>query len=308
MQELGEVFIESLPEHISMLKIPGRWVAEDAHWESVLARIDRVEEIQHAMHQVLCDAITQEAQTHAEGAFHALLEKQKSDSSFPYFFNGWNETHKTTSLVSAKIIMRLAADALYISQDDQSGYHRILTHMHEVTKDDFGLGQKWHDGMYKYMAAAFGAPAWMHDQYKISDCDEFSNFLYDVGVSKHKSVMSSHEHRQSIIDAMMVSVASELWNGREYNFLAQFIEEKLLSFNPSFSSSPKDLRNAKAYVVGHSGEVENRHGLHALAAVQAFCRIAGVGFDIERLKNIMLDYNKKVGTAFSALHHVLLTK
>ncbi len=69
-------------------------------------------------------------------------------------------------------------------------YHNVLAHMHEVTKDDFGLGQKEHDGMYKYMTAAFGAAAWVDDQYKVTACNEFSDFLYDVGVSKHKSELS----------------------------------------------------------------------------------------------------------------------
>lgn len=308
MQELGEVFIEALPRHISMLKIPGRWVTEAARQEPVPARIERVEEIQDAMHEVLCDAITQKAQNYAEGAFYALLEKERADPGFLYFFNGWNETHKTTSLVSGKIIMRLAADALHISQAEQSDYCRILAHMHEVTKDDFGLGQKGHDGMYKYMTAAFGVTAWVDDQYKISDCDDFSSFLYETGVSQHKSAITSLEYRQSMIDAMMVSVASELWNGREYNFLAQFIEEKLLSLNPSFSSDLKELRNAKAYVIGHSGEVENRHGLHALAAAQAFCCIEGMTFDTARLKGTMLDYNERVGKAFSALRDILIAE
>ncbi|VDR26266.1 Uncharacterised protein [Raoultella terrigena] len=103
----------------------------------------------------------------------------------------------------------------------------------------------------------------------------------------------------------MVSVASELWNGREYNFLAQFIEGKLLSFNASLNEDTKTLRNAKGYVMGHAGEVENRHGLHALAALQAFGRIAGLSFDTERLKHVMLDYNRRVGVAFSALQNVL---
>lgn len=305
MQKLGEVFIEDLPRHISILKIPGRWITGDFRRASIPAQIDHVKEIQYAMHEVLSHGITQQAQVYAEGTFHAFLRKEKVDSNVLRFFNGWNETHKTTSLVSGKIIMRLSADALHISQEDQISYHNVLAHMHEVTKDDFGLGQKEHDGMYKYMTAAFGAAAWVDDQYKVTACNEFSDFLYDVGVSKHKSELSSLEHRQSIMDAMMTSIASELWNGREYNFLAQFIEEKLLSFDASLGADTKGLRTAKGYVMGHSGEVENRHGLHALAAAQAFGRTVGLAFDIEQLKTVMLDYNKRVGRAFAALQNLL---
>ncbi|MCB3584607.1 hypothetical protein H5796_25625 [Klebsiella pneumoniae] len=305
IQELGEIFINGLPEHIAMLKIPGRWIAGDVRKSPVPARIDHVKDIQNMMYEVLCHEITQEAQTYAEGAFLAFLKKDKVDPGLLSFFNGWNETHKTTSLVSGKIIMRLSADALYISHEDQAIYHNVLAHMHEVTKDDFGLGQKGHDGMYKYMTNAFRAAAWVDDQYKIKECNEFSDFLYNTGIAKHKSAMRSPEHLQSVMDAMMVSVASELWNGREYNFLAQFIEGKLLSFNASLNEDTKTLRNAKGYVMGHAGEVENRHGLHALAALQAFGRIAGLSFDTERLKYAMLDYNKRVGVAFSALQNVL---
>lgn len=82
-------------------------------------------------------------------------------------------------------------------------------------------------------------------------------------------------------------------------------EGKLLSFNASLNEDTKTLRNARGYVMGHAGEVENRHGLHALAALQAFGRIAGLSFDTERLKHAMLDYNRRVGVAFCALQNVL---
>lgn len=298
MQELGELFIESLPTHISKLKIPARSITGDFRSASATAKIDNVEQLQVVMHEVLCHPITQEAQSYAEDAFDAFFDKKTADSGVLRFFNGWNETHKTTSLVSAKIIMRLSADALHISQEDQRSYHTILAHMHEVTKDDFGLGQKGHDGMYKYMTAAFGASGWVDDQYRVSACNEFSDFLYETGILAHKSAMYSREHKQSIMDAMMVSVASELWNGREYNYLAQFIEKKLLSVEPSLRTDAKSLRNAKGYVLGHSGEVENRHGLHALAAAQAYSRCVDAMFDTDRLKSIMVDYNKRVGRAF----------
>jgi hypothetical protein len=303
MQELGDIFIEALPTHIARLKIPGRSITGDSRSVSAPVQIHHVEELQRIMHEVLRHPITQEAQSYAEETFDAFLAKEKTDSGVLSFFNGWNETHKTTSLVSAKIIMRLSADALHISNEIQPSYHNVLAHMHEVTKDDFGLGQKGHDGMYKYMTAAFGASGWGDDKYKVSACNEFSDFLYETGISRHKSAMNSLEHRQSIMDAMMVSVASELWNGREYNFLAQFIEKKLLSF---VSIDGKALRNAKGYVLGHSGEVENRHGLHALAAVQAFGRSVGPTFDMDRLKNVMLDYNKRVGRAFFSLRDLLI--
>lgn len=305
MLELGEEFIYGLPKHISMLKIPSRWLAGDVRRAAIPAHIDHVKDIQDMMYEVLYHEITQEAQAYTEGAFFAFLNKEKVDFGVLSFFNGWNETHKTTSLVSGKIIMRLSADSLHLSREKHDIYHKVLAHMHEVTKDDFGLGQKGHDGMYQYMTGAFGASACVDEQYKINACNEFSDFLYNIGIAKYRSAMSSTEHLQSIMDAIMVSVASELWNGREYNFIAQFIERKLLSFNPLLDEDAKTLRNAKGYVMGHAGEVESRHGLHALAAVQAFGRIAELSFDIERLKNIMLDYNRRVGIAFSALQRVL---
>lgn len=178
--------------------------------------------------------------------------------------------------------------------------------MHEVAKDDFGLGHEGHDGMYHYLTEAFGATDWMKECYTVEECKTFSNFLYQAGVKDYKSALQSTEYKQSIIDAMMISISSELWNGREYNFLAQFIDEKLLSQNPALSGNPKSLRNAKAYVLGHSGEVENKHGLHALAATQAFGRMVGVDFDTHNLKRIMLNYNERVGQCFRALNERLV--
>ncbi|MFK8259011.1 hypothetical protein ACFL9S_14650 [Erwinia sp. AnSW2-5] len=305
MHKLGGVFIDGLPKHISMLKIPGRWIAGNVRMSPMPVHIEHVKDIQNMMYEVLYHEITQEAQAYAEGTFLAFLKKEKVDPGVLSFFNGWNETHKTTSLVSGKIIMRLSADARYISHEEQAIYHNVLAHMHEVTKDDFGLGQKGHDGMYKYMANAFGAAAWVDDKYKINECNTFSDFLYNIGIAKHQSAMNSPEYWQSVMDAMMVSVASELWNGREYNFFAQFIEGKLLSFDASLNEDAKTLHKAKGYVMGHAGEVENRHGLHALGALQAFGRIAKLSFDTERLKNAMFDYNRRAGVAFCALQNVL---
>lgn len=305
MQEFGEIFIEALPQHIGKLKIPGRTLIDSHRREPVMAKVTHADQLQHMMLEVLNSPITQEAQSYAERAFDAFLNKQNVDSGVLKFFNGWNETHKTTSLVSAKIIMRLSADALSVPAASQEGYHNVMAHMHEVAKDDFGLGHKGHDGMYHYMTAAFGATSWVSNHYKVNECNEFSEFLYNAGVAEHKSPMNSDEHKISIMDAMMVSIASELWNGREYNFIAQHIESKLLAFNPSLSNNVQALRNAKGYVMGHAGEVENRHGLHALAAAQAYGRVADITFKVDRLKEVMLDYNGRVGKAFKAMHNAL---
>ncbi|CDF95791.1 hypothetical protein BN844_3584 [Pseudomonas sp. SHC52] len=161
--------------------------------------------------------------------------------------------------------------------------------------------------MYGYMTAAFGATAWAEDQYKVNECNEFSEFLYHTGIAEHKSALNSAAHKRSIMDAMMVSIASELWNGREYNFIAQHIENKILEINPDLRTNTVSLRNAKNYVMGHSGEVENRHGLHALAAAQAYGRTVDFTFKPSRLKGIMLNYNERVGNAFAAMHRTLIS-
>jgi len=178
--------------------------------------------------------------------------------------------------------------------------------MHEVAKDDFGLSQKGHDGINTFMTAAFDATSWAESQYKVNECVELSEFLYKTIVVEHKAPMNFVEHNQSIMDAMMVSIASELWNGREYNFIMQYIQEKLLSTKPALGNNIKDLRDASGYVMGHAGEVENRHGLHALAAAQVFVSTRGLPFQIDRLKEIMLDYNNRVGKVFSSLHNDLV--
>lgn len=305
MQQIGEAFIEDLPKHFAALKIPGRMISGDQRKAAIPAHVDQVPAIQLAMHEVLCHEITQASQDWAEKSFNAFLEKEFVDEGVLKFFNGWNETHKTTSLVSAKIIMRLAADAGAIPAHRQALYNNVMAHMHEVAKDDFGLGHEGHDGMYDYMTSAFGASRWVESQYVVPGCNEFSGFLYRVGIAENKSPLNSHEYKRSMLEAMMTSVASELWNGREYNYIAQYIEEKLYAANPDLRADVKALRNAKGYVMGHSGEVENRHGLHALAAAQAYCRFADLEFDIHRLKEIMIDYNDRVGKAFRSLHEAL---
>lgn len=306
MQQFGDVFIEALPRHISALKIPGRVIMGGQRKAAVPAHVDYVSAMQLAMYEVLCHDVTQQAQRWAEKSFNAFLEKERVDEGVLKFFNGWHEMHKTTSLVSAKIIMRLAADAGAIPVPRQPLYNNVMAHMHEVAKDDFGLGHEGHDGMYEYMTTAFGASRWVEKQYAVKACNEFSEFLYSVGVAENKSPLRSHEHKQSILAAMMTSVASELWNGREYNYIAQYIGEKLQAVNPTLRADLKALRVAKGYVMGHSGEVENRHGLHALAAAQAYCRFADIEFDIGRLKEVMLDYNDRVGNAFRGLHDALM--
>ncbi|WP_434561380.1 hypothetical protein [Pseudomonas sp. R1-6] len=305
MRDFGEIFIEALPKHVKNLKIPGRAICDDHRREPIQAQITDIADLQGAMLEVLFHPITKEAQFHTENAFNAFLCKTTADSSVMKFFNGWNETHRTTSLVSGKIIMRLSADAISVPIEKQAGYHNVLAHMHEVVKDDFGLGHQGHDGMYDYMAKAFGAKTWVENQYKVEECNDFSKFLYATGLAEHKSALNSVEHEESIMDAMMVSIASELWNGQEYNYIAQKIEDKLFSIDPSLSTNAKDFRNAKAYIMGHSGDVENKHGLHALAAAQSYGRTVGLNFKIGRLKGIMLNYNERVGRSFEAMHRAL---
>lgn len=307
MHDFGEAFVGQLPKHFENLKITDRLLDENTKITPLFTQIDNINEVQKLMMDVLNDPITIHAQNTAEKTFQAFLNKQTTDVGMLKFFNGWNETHKTTSQVSAKIIMRLAADAILIDENELKNYLKTMCNMYEVAKDDFGLGHKGHDGMYVYMTAAFNASNWVENQYKVKECNDFSQFLYDTGVSHYKSPLGSDQFNQSILAAMMVSISSELWNGREYNYLAQFIERKLLSYNPDLINNISNFRNAKGYVLGHAGEIENKHGLHAFAAATIFARARNLTFDLNRLKEVMLDYNYRVGLAFSALHNALIT-
>lgn len=51
-----------------------------------------------------------------------------------------------------------------------------------MAKDDFGLGHQGHNGMYNYMTAAFGASAWVEEQLKIAECNDFADFLSNKGI------------------------------------------------------------------------------------------------------------------------------
>jgi hypothetical protein len=305
MNDFGVKFIETLPCQLKKLKIPGRSITENRRDNPILAKIDHIPQIQTLLSEILSDPITKESHSFAESTFQCFLTKEKTDSGVLKFFNGWNETHRTTSLVSAKLILRLSADAVSTPLEKHVDHSIVMAHMHEVAKDDFGLGHKGHDGMYPHMVAAFHASDWQQKQFTIKQCNAFSDFLYLTGISGNKLPMKSTKYINSILDAMMVSVASELWNGREYNFLAQHIEEKILSFNPGLADNSLNLRNAKGYVLSHSGEVETRHGLHALAAAQAYSRLTGLTFDLLKLKQVILDYNQRVGNAFHYMHEAL---
>lgn len=106
MQGFGEAFISKLPKHIESLKIHGRKISDLEKKDAVFAKVDNIDAIQSMMREVLLHPITCEAQFHTEQAFVALLDKDVVDAGLFKFFNGWNETHKTTSLVSAKLIMQ----------------------------------------------------------------------------------------------------------------------------------------------------------------------------------------------------------
>lgn len=305
MQQFGELFVEGLHKYVGRLNIPSRLFGDNARARPICAKVENRAGIQNVMREVLFDAITQESHKYAELTFRAFLRKRTVDRNVLNFFNGWNETHKTTSLVSAKVIMRLSADAIFISPEKNITYSLAMAHMHEVARDDMGLGHPGHDGMYGVMTAAFNGNGWSEEQHAIAECNEFSSYLYRVGVENHKACIHSDEYKRSMLKAMMVSISSELWNGREYNFMAQYIERKLLSMNPLLADRSKDLREAKSYVIGHAGQVENRHGLHALAAAQAYATSWELKFDTAALGEVMLDYNKRVGIAFRALYEVV---
>ena len=306
MQEFGRNFIDNLPQHISAIQIPDSKPSDSFGTSPRSMQIYGIYDIQTAMREVLHHPTTRQAEIQAENAFRAFLEKDCVDAGLLKFFNGWYETHKTTSLISAKIIMRLAGNAASSPPDQQMGHNKTMAHMYEVAKDDFGLGHKGHDGMYIHMATAFGAESWVEYKYKVEECDQFSAFLYDIGVAEHKAPLNSSAHNESILKAMMISVASETWNGREFNFMAQHIEKKLLSVNPSLANDSTRMRNAKGYVIGHAGDVENKHGLHALAAAQIFARTRGIEITSRHLQEVLLDYNERVGRAFGALHKSLM--
>ena len=107
MQKFGELFIRGLDKHVASLNIANRFSVGDVRAKPISAKVDNRTQTQKVMLEVLCDPITQEAHSYAELAFRAFLEKERVDVGLLRFFNGWNETHKTTSLVSAKVAVRL---------------------------------------------------------------------------------------------------------------------------------------------------------------------------------------------------------
>lgn len=88
MQDLGDLFIEALPDHIKNLKIPGRAISEHYRRGPIVAQIDNVAELQNAMREVLYHPATIKAHHSAESAFTALLEKSQADDGLLSFFNG----------------------------------------------------------------------------------------------------------------------------------------------------------------------------------------------------------------------------
>lgn len=298
MKNFGDEFVEKIPECLESIAIKNQ---KKYHQQSIF---DEINDIQQTMHDVINNSITIESQAHAESTFKSFIKKNNNNALLK-FFNGWNEIHKTTSLVSAKVVMRLASNAHIVNDFQKSDYMKSMAHMHEVTKDDFGLGHSGHDGMFSEMTKAFNSENWSSIEHKVTECNNFSNFLYQTGVSNHHYPVDSDENKESLLEAMMVSVASEIWNGREFNFFAQFIEEKINSFGSTKTRNAEEIRNAKAYVIGHSKEIEIKHGLHALAAIKHFNNANRVKMDLEKLKTKMIDYNKRVGIAFSALNKAL---
>lgn len=303
MHCIGSKFLECLPADFSKIATSARWIDKNIRKPPIAADSKKVKEIQAAMGCVLNDAVTAQAHFYAVETFSALFKKPSSNKLLG-FFNGWNETHKTTSLVSCKVIMRLAADAHCIAAENAGLYHRVMAHMHEVAKDDFGLGQAGHDGMFNHMRQSFNVPEFVSYE-EVSVCSAFSEYLYGVGVAGCKRAVGDVLHKKAMLRAMMVSVSSEVWNGSEYNFLAQFIEDLIILYSPHLRDDKKLLRCAKAYVMGHSGDVEMRHGLHALAATQLYAEFLEETFEVDELASIMLDYNFRVGQAFRGLAELL---
>ncbi|WP_230385163.1 hypothetical protein [Pseudomonas monteilii] len=306
MQDFSTLFISNFEKHIERLKIPEREYINGLRHRPLLAQIERASEIKAMLEDVFHHPETVLSQQRAERALLTFLDKRNADIGLLSFFHGWNETHKTTSLVSAKLIVRLSRDALYVNIAEQHMHNTVMAHMYEVAKDDLGLGHSGHDGMFPSMAAAFGAHGWENCQYSVDECSEFSEFLYRTGVAGHKLPVESDQYRYAVINAMMTAVASELWNGSEYNCLAQYINNKIIDMHPSLANDNVALRKANGYVMSHSGTVESRHGLHALAAVQKYHQLANLDFDLCKLKEKMIDYNQRVGKAFCSLHQALL--
>jgi len=303
MHCISKNFLECLPADFSKIATPARWIDKNTRKPPITAGSRKIKEIQAAIEHVLNDTVTAQAQCYAAETFAALF-KRPSSSKLAGFFNGWNETHKTTSLVSCKVIMRLAADAHCVAAENAELYHRVMAHMHEVAKDDFGLGQAGHDGMFSHMRRTFNIPEFAPHE-EVGACSAFSEYLYGVGVAGCKSAIGDAFHKKAMLRAMMVSVSSEVWNGSEYNYLAQFIEDLILLYSPHLRDDKKLLRCAKAYVMGHSGDVEMRHGLHALAATQLYANFLEETFNVDELSSIMLDYNLRVGQAFRGLAELL---
>lgn len=283
MEVIGGECVAAIPQNASILKID----------------IKNIYGIQKAVQECFDTDISRIWRTNVGATFDGLMRIQdQNDDRVRRFLSGYERTHTTTRNMSMPLISRLVMASAHAASTGEHAKAEFLMRaanfMVNVAAEDQGLKGP-HAGLYPaFGKAASGDTQWMdHDRYFVPACERFSEFTAKTGA------------REKIPDAILVTAASEFSNAVEYTVFAQegAVRPWISRLNPLFKNG--DTKRAAAYVTVHGGPTEYAHFLNAVAAWQTYNEAMGLESNPERLTEVFVDYQNRVGHAFEALRSIV---
>jgi hypothetical protein len=225
----------------------------------------------------------------AQRCFWLLTSKSWSRSSLEAFFHGWRDTHLTMTSVAAMMTRLLDLSAAESSLDLSLHYVRAAHDLSKVMAEDLGLcGGVDHSTLFTRMATAVcSSPDWESRRNRDPSCARLRKWVYAERVSS-----------PDVVDGMLLSVASEIYNHAEMRYLNGRVPQWLVTHR---GFDPDEAHDLNQYVEVHAHGVETDHFGAAFSAVEHYYAARGNAVDYTHVQRRCEDYLDHVGEALAGL-------
>ncbi len=225
----------------------------------------------------------------AERCFMLLTSKSWPRDSLEGYFHGWRDTHLTMTSIAAMMTRLLDLADAEPDMDRSLNYVRSSHNLSKVMAEDLGLcGGIDHSTLFSRMATGVcGTPDWESRTHRDPSCARFRKWVYAERVSA-----------PDVMDGMLLSVASEIYNHAEMRYLNARVPHWLVHHR---GFEPEQAHELNQYVDVHAHGVETDHFGAAFGAIEQYCAARRKDIDYAHVQRRCEDYLSHVGEALAGL-------
>ncbi|NRB54583.1 MAG: hypothetical protein HRU39_01180 [Salinicola sp.] len=254
----------------------------------VKPEIDRVEDV--AIREALLQSYEKSAPTlkSIQESLREILETVWPEDSLCLFFKNWRNPAVGAGSFCALTCRLLEAALGERLPSRQQQLFMSAARLAEVSYEDMGLMGKNHGELYEEMATNFcGHDNWRLDRYRLEEATQY--------------LTACREYRErggDLVEALMISLAEELYNHGEFTFVAPLFKK---FHDASHAAGSGSRQENMRFVLEHIGGTESGHFSYMVEGLELYCEASGQPVDATRLARRNCEFLQGMDSMFRHL-------